>query len=163
MNEASAGVSRIGLQHNIRVKAGLGGGGGFNTHGSVVHSAFAVGSESRKKGEDRMSVGSVDLVWPARGKTERKQKKKKRARRNGVSRTTHNTANGMKEGERTKHDGPFFLSLTRWLMEKGGGMAKGRRTSSLLRRTFSFLSSVRKFLIQRQRREEDFFPQLGVK
>ena len=59
---------------NVRAKAGKWREKGrWPTHGSVVHSAFAVGSESRRKSWDKMSVGSVDFVWTTRGKTERKQ------------------------------------------------------------------------------------------
>jgi len=62
---------------NVRAKAGRWGEKGrWHTHGSVVHSAFAVGSESRRKRGDRMSVGGIDLVWTTRGKAERKQKQR---------------------------------------------------------------------------------------
>jgi hypothetical protein len=55
------------------------------THGSVVHCAFANGNESSMRmNEERMNggqsrvVGAVDLARMARGKTERDNKKKER-------------------------------------------------------------------------------------
>jgi hypothetical protein len=106
----------MGLQNNIRVKAGL---KSFNTHGSVVHFAFAVGSESRKKVEDRMSVGRVDLVlWPARGKTDRKQKKNTQKRVSGTAQHREQNKVEKQGGRNARNMMAFLLSFTRWLMEK---------------------------------------------
>ena len=71
-----AGVREMNYK-NVRAKAARWGEDRGHTYGSVRHSAFAVGSESRRKRENGTSVGSVDLVWTTRGKTERKQNNEK--------------------------------------------------------------------------------------
>ena len=70
-----AGVQELECQKMLGPRRAGAANGRRHTHGSVVHSAFTVGGESRKKREYRMSVWSVDLVCPTRGMTERKQNK----------------------------------------------------------------------------------------